>query len=148
MAHRYAVLLDIMDENARPVGLAVDTGRGIMVDLPAEYAVPVMHDGEYRVLGPGMTETVYRPTDTGYFDQVLVDLFWGFGVGETDVLPVFDLPNYLELRSRVLAPAGERTAGKYAPQAYGGGEAYESNEPAEDKVECLEDADEFSLVAA
>ena len=66
----------------RPFGLAMEMDGFVLVHTPREYGIPERHDGEYRVLEPDGTFVTYGPGDTGYFDQVLVDLAWAFGIGE------------------------------------------------------------------
>jgi len=112
MAHRYAVLLDRSNSESRPVGLAIEHAGGVIVDLPAEYGVPVEHKGEYRVLQPNFGEVVYRPGDPGYLDQVLVDLFWGFAIGKTGVLAELTPQSFRRLRIEVLS--GGTRSGTYA----------------------------------
>jgi hypothetical protein len=111
MAHRYAVLLDRSNGDCRPVGIAIEHAGGVIVDLPAEYGVPVEHTGEYRVLQPNFAEVVYRPGDDGYLDQVLVDLFWGFAIGETAEIEELTQASYARLRARALT--GPETSGSY-----------------------------------
>ena len=112
MAHRYAVLLDRSNGEGRPVGIAVEHAGGVLVDLPAAYAVPVAHTGEYRVLKADFIEVVYQPGDPGYFDQVLVDLFWGFAIGKTGVLAELTPQSLRRLRVTVLS--GGTRSGTYA----------------------------------
>jgi hypothetical protein len=112
MAHRYAVLLDRSNGDGRPVGIAVEYDGRVIVDLPPEYGVPVEHTGEYRVLQPNFAEVVYRPGDVGYLDQVLVDLFWGFAIGEMGEVAELTPQSYRRLRVAVLS--GGRRSGAYA----------------------------------
>jgi hypothetical protein len=79
---RYAVLHDVTARDSAPVGLAIEMPDHVLVHVPREYGIHERHDGEYRVLQPNMTHVVYAPGDAAFFDQVLVDLSWAFGVGE------------------------------------------------------------------
>ena len=153
MAFEYAALLDTTNGSARPVGVALATGHAVIVDLPKAYGIPVVHEGEYRVLQPNLTEIIYRPGDDGYLDQVLADLSWCFAVGERGALEILDTPSYARLRARLEAEhyARERT-GTYEPAntvAHGYVVEYENTHDATDALEpaVVAGVDDLALVA-
>jgi hypothetical protein len=112
--HRYAVLHDLTTEQTLPVGFAVELDDHVLVHLPRTFGIPEKHDGEYHVRQPDMNFITYRPGDAGYFDQVLVDLSWGFGVGEQDTLADVTDKTLLELQvSRIDRVLAQSRHGEY-----------------------------------
>lgn len=146
MPNRYAVLLDKAGEDVRPVGIAVEHSRGVFVDLPDAYGVPFEHVGEYRVLQPGLTEVLYRPGDPGYLDQVLVDLFWGFAIGEVGELAELTRTSYARLRARVMAEREQQRSEAYASDPVRAPMTYEAAEVESEPARAAA-ADDLALVA-
>jgi hypothetical protein len=114
---RYAVLHDVTTEETTPVGIALEMGDHVLVHVPSEYGIPARHDGEYRVRQPNMAFVIYRPGDAGYFDQVLVDLSWAFGVGEQGVREETGFKTVLELMvEKVERERSRERVGEYSSQ--------------------------------
>ena len=114
MPYRYAPLLEIRNGSGRPVGVAIEHADGVAVDLPSSYGIPAAHSGEYRVLQPDLAEIIYRPGDAGYLEQVLVDLSWGFAIGEIGVIDELTPSAYARLRANLAADYARRQSGAYA----------------------------------
>lgn len=116
MSHRYAVLWTLDEPESLPIGLAVEQDGCVLVDLPEHYCVPARWRGEYRVLQPDSTRLTYRPGDTGYFDQVLLDLSRMFAIGQQDVVDAADQEAVLGLlNENVLRPLRQARVETYEP---------------------------------
>jgi hypothetical protein len=78
MAHRYAVLWEVSDPKARPVGLVVEQNGFVLVEVRAELGIASIYNQPFVVRGPDMALVTYRPHDPQYFDHVIMDLSRSF----------------------------------------------------------------------
>jgi hypothetical protein len=90
---RYAVLWDVDGGESVPCGLAVDGPEAVRLTLPAVYGFPEFIDEPVTVPLPSGAAALLRPGDSGYFDQVLLDLSHTFAIVEQQqpVAPAADL---------------------------------------------------------
>lgn len=112
--YRYAVLWDIDSAESRPVGIALERGDHVYVDVAEEYGLEPKFSGEYRVLQPDMSEIIYRPGDPLYFDQVLLDVSRMFAIKGGSHVQVADSAMLMSLVSEhVLRPLSNTRVGEY-----------------------------------
>jgi hypothetical protein len=112
--YRYAILWDRLGEESQPIGLAIQRGDHVLVDVPDEYGIRSRFDGEYRVVQPDATRIVYRPDDSAFFDQVLLDLSNSFAVGQQGEVETPNLPTITGLLTQhVFEPRDESRIGEY-----------------------------------
>lgn len=105
MPRRYAVLWSLEHDRSIPVGIAVDLGDHVLVDVPDHFCVPARQRGDYYVIQPDSTHVKYRPGDEGYFDQALLELSRQFAIGEQGELSGDDAVEVVDLlRRKVLEP--------------------------------------------
>jgi hypothetical protein len=101
---RYAVIR-ALDANALPIGLVIEDEGCVRVEALDEYALPERISEPYRVLQRDLSEVLYTPGDSGYFDQVLVELSRHASVGERGKIPFPSEAALLNLFSeKVLKP--------------------------------------------
>lgn len=79
---KYAVLWDTRGVKSLPVGVALDLGDHVCIDVDPAYGLPARVDTPYQVLQRDGQDVTYRPGDPSYLDQVLVDLSSMFAIGE------------------------------------------------------------------
>lgn len=113
---RYAVV-GALDASALPVGLVVEDEDCVRVEALDDYALPTCITEPYRVLQRDLTEVIYKPGDSGYFDQVLVELSRQAAIGEQGEIPFPSEAALLSLFSeKVLKPRLQKaTRGSYRP---------------------------------
>jgi hypothetical protein len=115
---RYAVLHDLSDQESRPVGIAFEMPDYVAVHAPREYGIPERQDGEYQVRQPNMAFVGYRPGEPGYFEQVLGDLAWAFGIGEQGIRVGANYATLFELIvEKVEREQGRQREGEYGAAA-------------------------------
>jgi hypothetical protein len=153
---RYAVLWEIEGQkSSRPVGLAIDLGDHVHVEVPDDCGVPHRFDGEYRVMQPDSHHIVYRPGEPAYLEQILIDLSSLFAIGERDEAEIANNGELIKLLTeKVFKPREESRVGDYAVVGTRGGCPTYVREHAITGVEqvenaqCERDADDLYLVAA
>jgi hypothetical protein len=124
MMANFAVLWEI-DGPSRPIGLAIDLGDYVYVEVPDSYGLPHRVDGEYRVMQPDSTHMIYRPGEPGYLEQILVDLSSLFAVGERGEADISDNAALIKLLTeKVFRPREESRVGDYAVGVPGGCPVY------------------------
>ncbi|MGC1851711.1 MAG: hypothetical protein WA687_04645 [Solirubrobacterales bacterium] len=112
---KYAVLWEINGQASRPIGLAIDLGDYVYVEVPDSYGIPHRFDGEYRVLQPDSTHMVYRPGEEGYLEQILVDLSSLFAIGDRGLADISNNAALIALLTeKVFKPREESRVGDYA----------------------------------
>jgi hypothetical protein len=110
----YAVLWEI-DDQSRPIGLAIDLGDHVYVEVPDYYGLPHRFSGEYQVMQPNATHVVYKPGEPGYLEQILVDLSSLFAIGERGSAEIKDNTALISLLTeKVFRPREESLVGDYA----------------------------------
>jgi hypothetical protein len=115
MPRRYAVLWSLEHDRSIPVGIAVDQGDHVLVDVPDHFCVPARQRGDYYVIQPDSMHVKYRPGDDGYFDQALLELSRQFAIGEQGELPGDDAVEVVDLlRRKVLEPLASMEVREYS----------------------------------
>lgn len=112
---RYAVI-GALDAKSLPIGLVVEDEGCVRIEALDEYRLPELITEPYRVLQRDLSEVVYKPGDTGYFDQVLVELSRLVSIGEQDSISIPSEAALLSLfAEKVLKPRfREATRGNYS----------------------------------
>lgn len=114
MPRRYAVLWSLDHDRSIPVGIAVDQGDHVLIDVPDHFCIPARQRGDYYVIQPDSTHVKYRPGDEGYFDQALLELSRLFAIGEQGELPGEDAVEVIDLlRRKVLEPLASMEVRSY-----------------------------------
>lgn len=118
MGPRYAVLWSVDGAESIEIGIAVERGDHVLVDVPNNLCIPARQRGEYKVMQPDGSLIVYRPGSEGYFDQVLIDLARSFAIGEHGRLDDDDPSTIAKaLNDKVLRPILTKHRARYRPRA-------------------------------
>lgn len=118
MGPRYAVLWSVDGAESIEIGLAVERGDHVLVDVPNNLCMPARQRGEYKVLEPDGSLIVYSPGSDGYFEQVLIDLSRTFAIGEQGRLADADSATIAKaLNEKVLRPILTKHRARYRPRA-------------------------------
>jgi hypothetical protein len=94
---RYAVLHDLHDPANLPVGLLVESARGVRVYAVDGIGGRSVFDGEYTTIEPDGSIVTYRPGMDEYWDYVLLMLSRTFLVGQVEALEELSRVDVFEL---------------------------------------------------
>lgn len=78
---RYAVLLDLNDENLRPIALVTEHRDAVRVHFAVPCGLKTDYRAPYEVTEPDGSTILYEPGRPEYFNQVLNTLSRGFALG-------------------------------------------------------------------
>lgn len=117
--NRYAVLLDLDDEDLRPIALVTEHDREVLVHFAVDCGLKSRYTDAYRVTEPDGTMLEYTPGNVEYFNSVINTLSRGFVLNELDTAGgVLDNAKIIELyTNKVVLPRTRKTVAYAASQS-------------------------------